>query len=119
MADDSDSSNRRRRTTLVALRNRLLSRGGAEVDGREDDEAVADGEGVSTRRRVRGVMRRSFVGLATAVIVRASFNPQPASAVGLYRPRLGRGTATSRQVTGQANCGVRPCSNWVAECIHV
>ncbi|CAM9501082.1 unnamed protein product, partial [Ectocarpus sp. 13 AM-2016] len=101
VGDDLDGSHGRRRTTLSsALRNRLLSRGGGERDGREDDAASADGE-VSMRRRVRGVMRRSFVGLATAVIIRASFNPQSASAVGLYRPRLGRGTATSRQLEKQ------------------
>ncbi|CAN0187059.1 unnamed protein product [Ectocarpus sp. 6 AP-2014] len=99
--DNPAGSNGRRRTTLSsALRNRLLSRGGDELGGREDDAAGADGE-VSMRRRVRGVMRRSFVGLATAVIIRASFNPQSASAVGLYRPRLGRGTATSRQLEEQ------------------
>lgn len=98
--DDSDSTNTSNYTSkLSALRHRLMSR--PRGSSAEDEvDAVAAGDEVSitarVRRRARAVMRKSFMAVATAVIVRASFNPQAASAVG-YRPRTG-GAPSSRQV---------------------
>ena len=94
---DQSSSGYDYSNKLSALRHRLLSRTrGSSTEG----EVVAAGEEVSVRarvqRRARAVMRKSFMAVATAVIVRASFNPQAASAVG-YKPRTG-GVSTSRQV---------------------
>lgn len=105
MRGDRDNDNRR--SKLSALRKRLLSRkrgSSTQPFGREGDVSVAPGaedEGDSARvgvqGRVREVMRRSFVALMTSFIIRSSFNPQAASAVGM-RPKLG--ARTSRQVWG-------------------
>ena len=99
----NDNGNNKYRSKLSALRRRLRSR---TREGRteEDEEMVAAGEegetSVSMRarvqRRAQAVMRKSLMAVATAVIVRASFSPQAASAVG-YKPRSG-GAPSSRQV---------------------
>lgn len=105
--DIDNNNNNNRRSKLSALRKRLLSRkrySSAQPLGREGDASAADGvedgdDFVRVRGeqgRVREVMRRSFVALMTSVIIRSSFNPQAASAMGLYRPKLG--ASSSRQV---------------------
>ncbi|CAN0085955.1 unnamed protein product [Scytosiphon promiscuus] len=112
--DGADTS---RRSKLSALRSRLQLRHRGNVGGGGDSaemDEVEGGEGrfsgaeaggdqrslrLRVHRRAQQAMHRSFVAVATAVIVRASFSPQAASAVGLYRPRLGEGgTSTSRQL---------------------
>lgn len=106
---DDDNTSRRSRLSAL-LRSRLQPRhrvgvGSAEQEGDEGVFSAAEAGGdqesmrLGVQRRARQAMHRSFVAVATAVIVRASFSPQAASAVGLYRPRMGEGgTSTSRQV---------------------
>lgn len=115
MRGDFDNNNRdndNRRSKLYALRKRLLSRKrdtcSAEPLERQGDApsvvaaAGVEDRGVSARvrvqQRVREVVRRSFVAIMTGVIIRSSFNPQAASAMGLYRPKLGRSTTRQVQV---------------------
>lgn len=93
---DSYSDSSKHSNKLSALRHRLFPR---TRGSRTEDDVVEEHE-VSVRtgvqRRARAAVRKSFMAVATAVIVRASFSPQAASAVG-YKPRSG-GAPSSRQV---------------------
>eukprot|EP00903_Cladosiphon_okamuranus_P009606 g9144.t1 len=101
MKGDLDGSNIIHRSKLAALRHRLLPRTrGGSTEG-EGERRAAGEEGnvvvsISIPNRVRAVMRKTFMAVATAVIVRSSLSPQTASAVG-YKPRSGE-APSSRQL---------------------
>lgn len=86
----------------IALRSKKIFGRRRDSEG-EGNAAVGDGvirEGRWTKQRARRAARKSFAAVATAIIVRASLKPLPASAI--MTPRLGGRKSAHQKVRYRA-----------------